>query len=202
MKPHHAYHVYQGNHWEQIVRQHFSAAEQSGLLADLQWLGVGVVGEHPEDVLDVIAEYRPADAYVTAPQGWEHVTLEMVRWHATAWNQNDHCLLYAHTKGAANLSPFNDAWRVSMTRFCVWDWGFAVDQLANADVAGCHWIEDGHRFFGGNFWWATMPYLNRLPELDYHSRYMAEIWIGEAHPRVVDLNPGWPDVNRFVEGEQ
>jgi hypothetical protein len=64
------------------------------------------------------------------------------------------------------------------------------------DAIGCHWVNDA--IFGGNYWWARVPYLVTLqPPLD-DNRWRAEEWLGSGKPRIIDVNPGWPAHERFT----
>ena len=70
------------------------------------------------------------------------------------------------------------------------------------DCAGPHWLT-ADRYGGarrrrgvlvaGNFWWANLAFLRRLPVPGGPDRYAAERWIGETEiPRVLNLLPCWP----------
>ena len=196
----HAYHVYAGGvAWRDAVQDHLDALRHGGLADELLGIHVGLVGPAParHEALDVISEVLPVTIIGQADEGWEQVTLSGVRELARyAWAGDQ--ILYAHTKGAANISEINTAWRKSMSYWNVVKWRDAAGHLSVADTAGCHWIPEG-RFFGGNYWWAQAEYLATLPPPDYASRYMAEVWIGH-NPDVIsyDMVPGCPAFDRFT----
>jgi len=197
----HAYHVYAGGvAWRDAVQDHLDALRHGGLADELLGIHVGLVGPAParHEALDVISEVLPVTIIGQADEGWEQVTLSGVRELARyAWAGDQ--ILYAHTKAASDPVPINVAWRKSMTYWNVIRWREAVAHLSDADTAGCHWIVDGHRFFGGNFWWANADYLATLPPLEYSSRFMAEVWIGENLDVIpFDMVPGWPGFERFT----
>jgi hypothetical protein len=144
---------------------------------------------------------------VEADSGFEQVTLAKVREYA---QEHDGGVLYAHTKGAQDVTDFRAKWRRSMTQLVVSDWRINLAHLERFDAVGCHWLTregypgfeqefpDGVPFFGGNFWIARCDYLRTLPEPSTRSRFDAERWIGLGAPRVLDLAPGWPSEGVFV----
>lgn len=191
----HWYHVYADGTWQEPVTEHLTALEDSGLANALDHLTVGIVGS-PENREAVKATIGLEADWVEADTGWEHVTLEPL--HAWAKTTTG-VVLYAHSKSAHDPSPINRAWRTSMCYWNVIRWRDQTARLDTHDTAGCHWITDPeHRFYGGNYWWATTAYLSRLPALEHRDRWCAEWWIGEAHPIAHDANPGWPAHERFT----
>lgn len=197
----HAYHVYAGGTaWRDAVQVHLDALLASELAANLDTLHAGLVGPPAAraEALDMLAAALPVTVLATADDGWEQVTLHQVHQHAQGPWAGD-LVLYAHTKGAHDPSAINTAWRASMTYWNVVRWREAVGHLSVADAAGCHWIVDGHRFFGGNYWWAAADYLATLPPLSMSDRWCAEWWIGENPAvRPYDMVPGWPAHERFT----
>lgn len=193
----HFYHVYADGQWETPVTEHINALQTSDILRHLNDIYIGIVGQ-PNNRIAVVRAFHNAGIYpqvaAEANEGWEHVTLEPLRKRCTS----DDPILYAHTKGSANISDINTGWRKSMTYWNVIQWRQALTHLQTVDCVGCHWIQEG-QFFGGNFWWANSKYLRTLPPLDYTSRYHAEIWIGQnPDQKKHDLNPGWPDPALFT----
>ena len=71
------------------------------------------------------------------------------------------------------------------------------------DAAGPHWLTaweywecaspPWRAWFAGNFWWADLAFLRRLPVPAGPDRFAAEQWIGgTVTPVVLDLLPGRP----------
>jgi len=202
----HFYHVYADGQWQQPVHEHIAALETSGILKHLNDLYLGIVGQ-PHNRLEVVRRFHQASIYpqvaAEADEGWEHVTLEALRKRAT---NGEDPILYAHSKGAANPTEINIAWRKSMTYYNIIQWRQNLAALQTHDTSGCHFIDDraqhnglGHRFYGGTYWWATTHHIRQLPDLVYHSRWCAEWWIGERFDdwKHYDTNPGWPDFPLF-----
>ena len=173
------------------------------------FFGVGVVADSPEvreQVWTELEVLRPPDMIDWFDSGFEQVTIQALHQYART---HDGAILYAHTKGAANVSVFQDEWRRSMTYNLVAKWKNARDALAsgNFDAVGCHWltaeeyphisVDTSFPMFGGNFWMATCEYIRSLPPVGTGSRHEAESWIGLNSPRALDLLPGWPGAVPF-----
>jgi hypothetical protein len=125
--------------------------------------------------------------FTEADTGYEQVTLRRLReWAATADPLTP--VLYAHTKGAHNLSPVTATHREFMTSGTVGRWREAVAALDDHDAAGCFWEPHAPLpHFTGNFWWARAGYLAGLPEVPDTDRYAAELWVGQHARSVYEL---------------
>jgi hypothetical protein len=199
----HYYHCYAAGAWAVPVRDHFTAMGRSGL--DGVVTTVGLVGP-PRDrdaarqrigLLCRNWDLPEPAAWREADEGWEQLTLQAIH-DDVQKSQDEYAVVYAHTKGAADGSDTNMAWRRSMTRKVIYEWEECLALLARHDAVGCHWVDNQHYpsdppFFGGNFWWATSSYLRRLPAPASEDRWQAETWMSQANPAVYDLKPGWPE---------
>jgi hypothetical protein len=191
----HFYHVYADGAWQDPLTEHLAALGEYGLDAALDYKAAGVVGS-PVNCQAAISALGPGwQVAATAVTGHEQVTL--ARLHAFA--AQDGKVLYAHTKGASNLAPSGVLWRRRMTQCVVGSWERCVAGLDDGhDCAGPHWITPDRfdipaPFFAGNFWWANLGFLRRLPPPAGPDRYKAESWIGETLvPEVLSLLPVWP----------
>lgn len=202
----HFYHAWTPGSWTEPVLEHvdallaadFSDPVYLGLVGASLWRSAAAGAFNPLDV-------RIA---VEADSGFEQVTLAKVREYA---QKHDGAVLYAHTKGAQDVTVFRAEWRRSMTRRVVSDWRANLAHLDSFDAVGCHWLTaeqfsswapqefpDGTPFFGGNFWIARCDYLRTLPEPSTRCRFDAERWIGLGDPKVLDLAPGWPATELFT----
>ena len=191
----HFYHVWVDGDWEGPATgnwkrpgdAHAEALRGSGLRPGV--LTVGLTGS-PARRAQARAWFRAAGLseagprFVEADAGWEDVTLRALRaWSATADPGTP--VLYAHSKGAYNISPVTADHRSIMTEAVVGRWRTAVSALAGGwDAAGCFW--DGS-IFTGNFWWATAGYLAGLPDVPCANRYEAENWVGLGRPRAYEM---------------
>ena len=194
----HIYHLYADGQYETPVDEHAQALLEHGLYEKLDRFYVGLVGtdENRASALERLRSHGlDPEVAIEAPIAWEQVTLEWLRRYTTT---NDGATLYAHTKGAYNPTPINEAWRKSMTYYNVVDWQPMVAALDEYETAGCHWIvEEVNRFYGGNYWWARNNYLRRLAYPTVVNRWHAEIWIGTRQPNAYDANPGFPAESLF-----
>jgi hypothetical protein len=191
----HFYHVYADGAWRAPLAEHLSALDDYGLDGALDYKAAGIVGT-PANCQAAIEALGPGwQIAATADTGFEQVTLGKL--HAFA--ALDGKVLYAHTKGAGRPSPQSVLWRRRMTEHAVGWWERCAAALDDGyDCAGPHWItpdrfEVPKPFFAGNFWWASLDFLRRLPPPGGPDRYAAERWIGETEvPRVLNLLPVWP----------
>lgn len=196
---HHFYHVYADGDWRVPLQEH---AEAISKIAEPMKVSVGIVGEVQQNRFEVIETVVALDwdVVVTEESGWEQVTLDVL-WANSL--EIDGPVLYAHTKGSANSTPVNHAWRRCMTRNTIGMWEDVLEALADPsrdlDLVGSHWLTPERYpervqtpYFGGNFWWASQHYLRDLPPLKYTNRHEAEAWVGQNHPNAWDLRPGWP----------
>lgn len=204
----HFLHVWAAGEWRDPVEEHYSALAKSGFDGPMV---VGVIGTPAQraEALDRINRLRRPKRVLQAEKGWEQLTLRAAHAHA---RKTDGFTFYAHTKGAANPSRLQEAWRRSMT--CALLGGVHGDRcnalqshlasLAIAyDLVCCHWltadqypevvVDTPFPMVGGNFWLARNDFLRDLPPVANRARHDAEAWIGLGRtPRVLDLNPGWP----------
>jgi hypothetical protein len=192
----HWYHIWADGAWQAPLTEHLTALDESGLGKALDARYAGVVGS-PENCQAAIDALGGGwQVAVTAPDGAEEVTLRKL--HASA--AQDGTVLYAHTKGAYRAAPSSVLWRRRMTEYAVGMWERCAAALDDGyDCAGPHWItpEAGWPvpapFFAGNFWWARLDFLRRLPVPGGADRWAAEQWIGQTEiPRVLNLLPIWP----------
>lgn len=199
----HFYHAWADGDWAAAIGEHMAALTDSEFDSPVH---VGCVGT-PHNCMDVKRQFdvlHPATEWWEARTGWEQVTIK--RLHKYAQN-NDGAVMYAHTKGSANYSPFQEVWRGWMTKHVVLGWRECVGQLRHgivngADLVGCHWltreefpqvvVDTSLPMMGGNFWIATCQYLRSLPPVGMEARHEAESWVGLGDPKVLDLSPGWP----------
>ena len=201
---HHFYHVFADGHWRTPVQEHVQALAESGFDRPIT---VGMVGTrgNRNGARAVIDDLCYVENWVEADVGWEQVTLQLLADYAA---EAQGAVLYAHTKGAANPAPIQDAWRRSMMVHTIKGWKYCLQAIGSGyEAVGCHWLTKKEfpgtveiPFFGGNYWMATCRYVRRLPPLPMEDRHGAERWIGMADepPHVLDLFPGWPGTRPFT----
>ena len=172
----HYYHMYANGFWETPFKEHLTALINSGLMHNLDFIGVGIVGTEVNRLR--VKEALPPEFFVVAEadSGWEQVTHTQISKDL----QTPSKILYAHTKGAANNRHSQGSWRKEMTDGTVYHWRECVDLLDQYDVVGCRWRRDPWRHYSGTFWWAKSSYLSTLAPISYTYRDDAEAWIGQG----------------------
>lgn len=202
-KLHHIYHVYADGQWQIPVQEHFIALEESFLLRELDYIGIGIVGtpfnrQIVKNTIPhlLIASKPKFEVIAEEDDGWEQVSLRAMDLSEEA------ALLYCHTKGAANPAMIQNRWRVSMLNAVVYDWTHCVDGLIDQGLStmGCFYRPNPWYHYSGNYWWATTEHLRKLPPFNYESRWEAEAWIGKAPGLYGDIGPGHPATDRIERG--
>ena len=193
----HFYHIYADGYWKQCMHEHLLAMKTYGLFDTIAGFHIGIVGQegNRNQVKEYLAENDvPFSVVDEQLEGWEQVTMNKLYDFA---QDNDGLIFYAHTKGAYNNTPINNAWRSSMCYYNVVKWKDAIEHFnGEIDTVGCHWCHNA--FWGGTYWWVTTDYIKTLNYPLADSRWRAEEWIGSGTPRIFDMNPGWPDFERFI----
>ncbi len=188
------YHLWTTGAWEQPAAEHLEALRASEFPAPLL---VGLVGrpESRQRALDVLGDVQ---VVAEADEGFEQVTLAALREYA---QEHDQPIMYGHSKGASDPSPWKVEWRQSMTRHLIGEWREALAAIEEgADLAGPHWINDlgMPRHFSGNFWMGSAAYLRTLPPCSTGDRMDAEFWVGQNDPAVWCTYAGNP-MGMFLE---
>ncbi|SRR6266496_2602807 len=185
----HFYHVWADGNWQEPAQSHLARVRGSGLNPDRFMAGVVGTGTRLRAARKWL-ESRGIDVIAVEDEGYEQVTLSYARsWAATVDPETP--VLYAHTKGAYNLSALTRAHREIMSGAVIEQWRDAVEALKDHDVAGVMWTPAPRPHFTGNFWWARAGYLAGLPELSTANRNEAELWLGLGDPRVHDMRAGF-----------
>jgi hypothetical protein len=194
------FHLYAAGAWETPTREFLEALEEGGLAEQAPIFHLGLVGTPAQTrpALSMVTAFiAPVHVVAVATEGWEQLTLNAL--HAKP--EGDH-ILYAHTKGAAVVDEWQDAWRRSMYLSLVTEWRDCIPWLEDYDTVGDHWLlpspgmPQRYPFYGGNCWWARRSYIERLGPPDMATRYDAEAWIGSGEGVTAHvLRPGWPGMD-------
>lgn len=194
----HWYHLYSDGDWRPCWLEHAEALKRADLNFAPGHMTVSVVGENSDRRNEAITAIGAAGLSspprsVSRPSGWEIATLKDLAERIRSADFDGGAVLYAHTKGASG-DPMDfpqRPWRDWMTLHTVDRWRDCVAVLtAGADLAVPSWmttrVADRLPIPGisgwspGNFWWAAVEYLRRLPPCPPHDRWQAETWIGMA----------------------
>lgn len=197
-------HVYTVNGWERIVVDQLRKIEDSLLGVWMEKLYVGINGPAKCSCSAIFQHPKTEVLYcVDKPELEQSLTLSFIR-NFASWSEDNHHVLYIHTKGVTHKDSVAQAdWRTMMEYYTITRWKDCVKELAESDAAGANWhLGEGHMgatsktcggeevipHFSGNFWWANTTYLKTLPVLyPLISKYQCEFWIGKGHPIVSEL---------------
>jgi hypothetical protein len=200
-------HIYAVNNFEEIVESQIEKMEKSGLYkaADKIYYGVVLNREY------YINDEKFSKLYCSLDKEESEVaTINCIN-KCFGEEVDNRRVFYVHTKGVTKpyWGPHND-WRTYMEYFILERYETCVAELERADVVGVNWhFGQGWRgarppaapHFNGNFWWANLKYLQKLPELNEETslyqdfkpgikcptRWDAEFWLGRENPTVVEL---------------
>lgn len=188
----HYHHVYAGGYWKPGLEQHVKALKESGLLKEIDYIRIGLVGNPlaRDSVKGFLQkEGVPFSVIAEADTGWEQVTLTQL--HEDAKSLPSFRALYTHSKGSSSSNNLTEPWREDMTLHNVENWREAVAYLDEYDMSGIYWIY-GLEFYAGNFWWANSSYLATLPVPSTETRHEAESWIRAVRPNFYCMKWGMP----------
>jgi hypothetical protein len=204
-KIHHFYHLWLGGSWLEIFHSHLTALINHGLMAKLDIMHIGLVGDLNErEIAKRFLDAMNVKYKIVAETdiGYEQITQTALLEFS---KHNEGYVLYAHNKGASDPSDINVSWRKSMTYHNIVQWRTAISHLTDKDAVGCHWLTHdcypiiSTPYFAGTFWWTHLSIIRELGYPNNNSRYDAEIWLGQ-YPNldVYDLCPGWPSHHIFT----
>lgn len=205
------YHISQEQDWwwDEFFQPHMALLENTGLADALDFIDISVAaGNQPIPVLP--KGCRRITYHRAAGVEENHAMLDMWRW---AQDHPGYKVLWFHGIGISHrespMKEFKRAWG-RFLEFCVLHrWQECQTLLDFYDCVGADYINFAsfgsprRRYraphFSGTFWWANSNYIRRLDPgyLDQdvpHQRYLGELWIGSADPRVftmcrTDVNP-------------
>lgn len=212
MKLRHYFHIYATGAAEHMTAMHLARLKSSGLADALDGgLRIGIVGTDQARlrITKLCKAVMPTAVVAISSEGFEQVTLDAmydIECFGEGIAKADRAILYAHTKGVSAPSPFNDAWRESMTKGLIDDWRYAVRTLElGRQAIGCHWLTPEAwpdivttPFFGGNWWWIRADAMADARRVGHSSRFDAERWLGDSGIRDIDdVAPGWPGYVHF-----
>jgi hypothetical protein len=172
-----------------IMNEMVGCINSSGILNNVDFVGLGVVGNGPVTVhspkFPIL--YRNADV-----KKCEFITLKSLQDYCKRNHSSK--VLYIHTKGVSTpANPCIDDWRKYMSYFLIEKYKDCISYLDEFDTVGVDWRTDPVPHFSGNFWWAKGGYIASLPCIEGLSRpdaphvisvrHNAEFWIGMNKPK-------------------
>ncbi len=198
-------HIYMVNNWLDIVKSQISKMKKSGLWDKMDKLYIGYIDPNDiyceEDPI-VFKDDKIKILYTSKdPKIYESLTLVNLQYIAGSLGG---CVFYVHLKGISRMNnPFQNDWRELMEYFIIERHELCLRELETNDIVGTNWhLGEGYMgakvrhsrgtpitpHFSGNFWWANVSYLKKLPNLiPIHSRFDCEFWIGKGSPKVAEV---------------
>ena len=199
-----------------IVMGQMRRLEMSGLSNAATSITIGVNGgQESEAIVRSIIPERANLVLHGLESRCENPTLVLLEeWLKT--HSEEAYVLYFHAKGSSHdplsrYGRYDNRWRECMMRSCIDNWRRCVNDLANVESVGCHWLtgqgpDRSQHYFAGTFFWGRASFLRTLPSIrnrdrirlsgiaSAESRYEAEVWIGNGKrlPTIVDYHPGDP----------
>lgn len=189
-----------------LTQNQMNALKLSGLLDAADEFFVGINGGDGDALL--VSAMSPCPLVNLLVNGTEAASELATLNHLQKWLKPGWSVFYHHIKGVQYPgNPIWNRWRKCMENACVWGWRecHMLLESGRCDTCGAHWMTSAkypmlpknHRYWGGNFWWATSDYLLTLPPVkpdSFEARYDAETWIGSGRktPKVHDFSPHWP----------
>jgi hypothetical protein len=196
------YYVSLMNDWKERTQMIFDRMKTSGLYdaaAELYFVAADTENKFDEMISFMkeypkfIIEYEPRNL------GSEYRGVKRVE--EIGRRKDDYNILYLHSKGVYNkfVNVSNkegihqlkvdgvNSWLDLMTYYTVDKWTECVEKLQEGyDTAGTRNV---HRWWWGNFWWATSKHIKQLKPFNPGSRWDCESWIHEGRP-----NAEWENI--------
>jgi hypothetical protein len=157
----------------------------SGLIDRLQSLIICNYGIPVNSKVSLLSSFYPEKVHffhVSNDTSYFEVPTMKIMHRMSQLFQNNHHLLYLHTKGISYRTPYPqiEDWRHFMSYYLVERYEACLHLLQSQafDAVGVNY-KSNPKDFRGNFWWATTSYLSSLPMLYLQKadKYVAEKWV-------------------------
>lgn len=180
-------HICQKGQWIRSLNMLVDSIKKSGLYEETTVIRLGVVNDNggliPNELLN---DPKMHVIYVGKSSEYERPTLLHMRKYSEI-DPEDTKYYYLHTKGIRHFGNLAESyvidWINLMLYWNIEQWKLAVKQLDSSDTYGCNCHRKGHdqsttdTHYSGNFWWATVQHIRRLPSV-IGTRYNdPEFWI-------------------------
>lgn len=198
--------VYYGvlvNDWEEHLLKHIERTINSGLYSAAELFYISVVDfdnqmdklapilqKYPKLTLDYHTQITPNNPDRSLKFGGEYWGVKLI--DMLGKTNDNMCLLYFHSKGVVNkwknfeTKEYSERrvkcvrdWTESMSYFLVDRWQECVAKLQTEgyDTVG---VTNMHRWWWGNFWWATSDHIRKNVEFVSRDRWYSEAWLHEG----------------------
>jgi len=171
-------HICQIGEWRRSLLMLINCIKKSGLYEKTSVIRLGILNKDGLVEKDEILNDSKFDIiYVGYPLEYERPTLLHMRQMSEQDNDNT-VYYYLHTKGLKHFGMPSELnvldWINLMLYWNIERWQLAVDILKIYNIYGCN--DTGHHY-SGNFWWAKISHIRKLPTFipDYYTA--PEDWV-------------------------
>ena len=186
------------NHYQYIVNDTLLKSVNSGLLNDLEFFQINVVGDGDVD-LSIVKDKQLRDKIKITRKGnledYDMATIKLVDEFSKKCN-DEYYVLFCQTLSVSSYNwdiPGYKDRRDLHLYFTIEKYKHCISSLQNYDTCGANWnkeIPQNQKYpqhYSGNIWWARSSYLKTLPPYEWivkeenwvlDMRHNAEFWIG------------------------
>ncbi|MHB1909683.1 MAG: hypothetical protein ACYCQJ_12580 [Nitrososphaerales archaeon] len=173
------YHIFCGSNPTifEIVAEQLSTIKSSPIYDRFKEINMCITGDHMDNYNAVLDKLRTVceesggkfkiHKQVFGDKTYERYTLYAIK-DDPDLNSDNTFILYLHSKGVSrktDIQSFISKWRQCMQHFLLTRANKCINQflLNKYNTVGIFYILDqGHEYYGGNFWWAKGSYLKKL----------------------------------------
>lgn len=172
-------HCCQKQNWQKSFKLLIDSIINSGLYEFASEIRIGIVNDNGTLIEDPILHDNKFNIVnIGLCKDYERPTLLHMK-KSSNTDKNNTIYLYLHTKGIRHFDtkrePYVLRWINNMLDVNVVHWKKAVRKLESFETYGCNLLENVH--YSGNFWWATIAHIKKLPN-HIDSYYIApENWV-------------------------
>lgn len=171
-------HICQKDEWKRSLSILLNSIKESSLYDAANEIRLGVVNEEgtlDEENLDLTGKYKLV--YTGKNNEYERPTLLHMKKSSTTDPENTlYC--YLHTKGIRHFNTNNEKpildWINNMLDCNIYDWKNVVNKLKTHETYGCNY---NGLHYSGNFWWATIEHIKKLPDVIPSDYIAPENWV-------------------------
>jgi len=171
-------HVCQRGNWKRSFTMLIDTIRKSNLYENINVIRIGVVNDVGKVIDDPLLKDNKFDIiYLGSSSQYERPTLLHMRSKSETDPENT-VYFYLHTKGIKHFGSKYEknivGWIYLMLYWNIVRWQYALNVLKTYNIYGCDYIIN---HYSGNFWWATVNHIRKLPK-QIESYYIApEKWV-------------------------
>jgi hypothetical protein len=177
------YHAYLVGDWRALVHEQIALLRRHVPVSELVCFAVAPDPHTPKDFRLLVDDLWAAPVrYHFQSQGNEVDGINALRAYVE-WTENEAAVLFFHTKGITKPGDQKiQDWRHLMEYFTIERYQRALETLdLGFDVVGCNFLSREApiaNHFSGNFWWARLSHLRRLPQIGSNTdKNLSESWV-------------------------